>query len=257
MTVAAALAASDAAPTGMPEGMAKGVPIALVEDNERLRTELAFHLSHAGYAVASLADAAALDAHLASQPCRLLILDLGLPDEDGLSICERLRRTRPDLGIVMLTARGMAHHRLAGLRGGADGYLVKPARTEELLLVIANLLRRLGPVTPDFPLPAPAWRLDARRLMAITPAGNALLLTRMESQLLQALRRSAPDAAGRRQLVEALGGNYLDFDEHRLEVAISRLRGKLARAWPHGPAIRTVRGVGYLLVQRWLGQAEG
>ncbi|MHA7678897.1 response regulator transcription factor [Cupriavidus sp. PET2-C1] len=262
MTVAAvlaALAASDAAPTGMP----KGVPIALVEDNERLRTELAFHLTHAGYAVASLANAAALDAHLASQPCRLLILDLGLPDEDGLSICERLRRTRPDLGIVMLTARGMAHHRLAGLRGGADGYLVKPACTEELLLVIANLLRRLGPATPDLPLPplagapAPAWCLDARRLMAITPDGNPLLLTRMEGQLLQALRRSAPDPAGRRQLVEALGGNYLDFDEHRLEVAISRLRGKLSQAWPHGPAIRTVRGVGYLLAQRWQDQAEG
>ncbi|QOT76835.1 response regulator transcription factor [Cupriavidus basilensis] len=266
MTVTAALAAltaSDGAPTAMPEGRARRIPIALVEDNERLRMELAFHLTHAGYAVASLADAAALDAHLASQPCRLLILDLGLPDEDGLSICERLRRTRPDLGIVMLTARGMAHHRLAGLRGGADAYLVKPARTEELLLVIANLLRRLDPVTPDAPLPpaagapAPAWCLDARRLMAITPDGNPLPLTRVEGQLLRALRRRAPDPAGRRQLVEALGGNYLDFDEHRLDVAISRLRGKLSQAWPHGPAIRTVRGVGYLLVQRWLDQAEG
>lgn len=254
-----AFAASDAAASGMSER----VPIALAEDNERLRTELVFHLTHAGYAVAGLPDGAALDAHLAGQPCRVLVLDLGLPDEDGLSICERLRRTRPDLGIIMLTARGMAHHRLAGLRGGADAYLVKPARTEELLLVIANLLRRLGPVAPAHPLPplagapTPAWRLDARRLTAITPDGNALLLTRVESQLLQALRRSAPDPAGRRQLVEALGGNYLDFDEHRIEVAISRLRGKLSQAWPHGPAIRTVRGVGYLLVQRWLGQAEG
>ncbi|EHP40770.1 two component transcriptional regulator [Cupriavidus basilensis OR16] len=149
-----AFAASDAAASGMSER----VPIALVEDNERLRTELVFHLTHAGYAVAGLPDGAALDAHLAGRPCRVLVLDLGLPDEDGLSICERLRRTRPDLGIIMLTARGMAHHRLAGLRGGADAYLVKPARTEELLLVIANLLRRLGPVAPEHPLPPLAGR---------------------------------------------------------------------------------------------------
>ncbi|MDF3839229.1 response regulator transcription factor [Cupriavidus basilensis] len=240
---------------------ASRLPIALVEDNERLRTELAFHLTYAGYAVTGLADGAALDAHLAGQPCRLVILDLGLPGEDGLSICERLRQSRPELGIVMLTARGMAPDRLAGLRRGADAYLVKPAPAEELLAVIANLLRRLGPapaaagVALPSLAPAACWRLDARRLTATTPEGKALMLTRIESQLLQALLRSAPDPAGRRQLVEALGGSYFDFDEHRLEVAISRLRGKLAQAWPHGQAIRTVRGVGYMLLQRWQEQA--
>lgn len=231
-------------------------PIALVDDNALLCAELLFHLAHAGYAPTGLAHGAALDAHLASEPCRLVVLDLGLPGEDGLSICERLRRTRPELGIVVLTGRGTLQHRLDGLRGGADAYLVKPVPVEELLLVIANLLRRLDAAPDAGPVPqadgTPAWRLDARRLLATTPAGRALILTRVECLLLRALARSAPCPATRRQLVEALGGNYLEFDEHRIEVAVSRLRGKLARAWPHAPAIRTVRGVGYLLVQPWL-----
>ncbi|WP_454719737.1 MULTISPECIES: response regulator transcription factor [Cupriavidus] len=246
-------------------GPAAPVPIALVEDNALLRAELLFLFAHAGYAPTGLVNGAALDAHLACQPCRLVVLDLGLPGEDGLSVCERLRRTRPELGIVVVSGRGTLQHRLDGLRGGADAYLVKPAPVEELLLVIANLLRRLDaaphaargtasgtvPGTAP-PAGAPVWRLDAHRLVAITPAGCALVLTRVECLLLQVLARCAPCAATRRQLVEAQGGNYLEFDEHRIEVAVSRLRGKLAQAWPHAPAIRTVRGVGYLLVQPWL-----
>lgn len=222
-------------------------PIALVEDNESLRTELMFHLTCAGHTVTGLADGAALDLHLASQPCRLVVLDLGLPGEDGLSICERLRRDRPELGIVMLTARGMAHDRLAGLQGGADAYLIKPAPAEELLAVITNLLRRLDAAvsTPA----APAWRFNQRKLTLTAPNGEILTLTHAEGLLLQTLQRNAPAPASRRQLVEALGGNYLDFAEHRLEVAISRLRRKLAQASPESEAIRAARGVGYLLVQ--------
>ncbi|WP_420994072.1 response regulator transcription factor [Cupriavidus sp. 30B13] len=247
--LSASLAASRAA---IASAAAPRAPIALVEDNALLRAELMFHLAHAGYAPSGLAHGAALDAHLASQPCRLVVLDLGLPGEDGLSICERLRRTRPELGIVVLTARGALPHRLAGLRGGADAYLVKPAPPEELLLVIANLLRRLDAAPAPAPEAPPVWRLDAHRLAAFAPDGRALVLTRVECLLLQALARSAPRAATRRQLVEAQGGNYLAFDEHRIEVAVSRLRGKLSQAWPHAPVIRTVRGVGYLLVQPWL-----
>lgn len=239
-----------------------GVPIALVEDNESLRTELVFHLNHAGYTATGLADGAALDAHLASQPCRLLVLDLGLPGEDGLSICMRLRRVRPELGVVMLTARGMAGDRLAGLQGGADAYLVKPAPTEELLAVIGNLLRRLRPAVPQPAAPDSApwltvsaavaepgavWQLRLRSRVLLAPDGGVVSLTHAEGVLLQALQRSAPGPASRRQLVEALGGNFQDFEERRLEVAISRLRLKLAESGFAGETIRAARGVGYLL----------
>ncbi|RJG05392.1 DNA-binding response regulator [Noviherbaspirillum cavernae] len=236
---------------------AVAAPIALVEDNDSLRTELAFHLTCAGHAVTGLADGAALDLHLATQPCRLVVLDLGLPGEDGLSICARLRQSRPEIGIVMLTARGMAHDRLAGLQGGADAYLVKPAPAEELLAVITNLLRRLAAAgSVPAAAPAPAWIFNQRKLTLTAPNGEMLTLTHAESLLLQTLQRNAPEPASRRQLVEALGGNYLDFAEHRLEVAISRLRRKLSQAWPEAEAIRAARGVGYLLTQPCLLQND-
>lgn len=228
--------------------MKQALPIALVEDNESLRNELVFHLTCAGYAATGLADGATLDAHLAVHPCRLVVLDLGLPGEDGMSICARLRRNRPELGVVMLTARGMLQDRLAGLQGGADAYLVKPAPTEELLAVIGNLLRRLNP--PE--LATPAWQLRLRSLTIVSPRGDALELTHTESVLLQVMQRRAPEPASRRELVEALGGNYLVFEEHRLEVAISRLRRKLAQVWPDAETIRAARGVGYVLTQTCL-----
>ncbi|MYM31662.1 response regulator [Duganella sp. CY15W] len=223
-----------------------GAPIALVEDNASLRAELAFYLEHAGYHVTGLRDGVELDVHLARQPCRLVVLDLGLPGEDGLAISTRLRRSHPHLGLVMLTARGMARDRLAGLQTGADYYLVKPAPPEELLAIIGNLLLRLAPAQP-VQAPSASWQLRLRSRTLAAPDGVQVDLTHMESVLLQTLQASAPAPASRRQLVEALGGNYLQFEERRLEVAISRLRSKLAQVWPDTEALRAARGIGYLL----------
>lgn len=247
------------------------IPIALVEDHAGLREELAFHLSHAGYEVTALRCGAALDAHLARQPCRLVVLDLGLPGEDGLSICARLRQSHAGLGVVMLTARGMSQDRVAGWRQGADAYLVKPAPPAELEAVLASLLRRLpgqpgqsGAATaaPIFVLPAqPAalatsheaapslWTLRLRSRVLAGPHSARIDLTHAECALLQVLVSNAPKPATRRDLVQALGGQYLTFEEHRLEVAMSRLRGKLRRAWPDGDTVRAARGVGYLLTR--------
>lgn len=224
--------------------------IVLVEDNASLREELVFHLGCAGHAATGLADGAALDRYLASHPCRLVVLDLGLPGEDGLSICLRLRATRPEIGIVMLTARGMARDRLAGIQGGADAYLVKPTPPEELLAVIANLLRRLDTRPPT--IPPSTWRFCPLTQQLSAPTGHTLTLTHSESLLFQTLLRNAPGPADRRQLVEALGRNYFDFDERRLEVAMSRLRRKLQQAAPESETIRAARGIGYQLTVRCL-----
>jgi len=219
--------------------------IAVVEDHDDLRAELAFQLGCNGYAVTALADGAALDAHLACHPCHLIVLDLGLPGEDGLSICARLRASRPEIGIVMLTACGLALDRLNGLQGGADAYLVKPTSPQELQAVTANLLRRLRVAAP-----APAasgWCFDPRRQSLAAPGGATVTLTHAESLLLQALQRAAPQPASRHELVQALGGNYLDFTDHRLEMAISRLRRKLEQISPDAEPIRAARGAGYRL----------
>lgn len=231
-------------------------PIAIVEDNEDLRTELVFHLECAGYSATGLPHGIALEHHLAHQPCRLVLLDLGLPGEEGLSICQRLRATRPELGVVILTARAMARDRLSGLQGGADAYLVKPTPPEELLAVIANLLRRL----PAIGLAAQAvgdrsWVYCSRTVELTAPNGRAVPLTHAEGRLLEALLLRAPRPARRRELVEALGGRYLDFAEHRLEVAISRLRRKIMQAMPGAEPIRAARGIGYLLTIACVRQA--
>ncbi len=222
--------------------------IVLVEDNASLRGELVFHLVCAGYAATGLEDGAALDRYLAGHACELVVLDLGLPGEDGLAICQRLRADRPEIGVVMLTARGMARDRLAGLQGGADAYLIKPTPPEELLAVIGNLLRRLdtGHYTGAQSV-LPTWRFSPRALRLTAPDGAVLTLTHSESLLFQTLLRCSPGPADRRRLVEALGGNYLHFDERRLEVAISRLRRKLWQAAPGNEAIRAARGIGYQL----------
>ena len=216
--------------------------IALVEDHAALREELVFHLHHAGHTVTGLPDGAALDQHLAQHPCDLVLLDLGLPGEDGLSIAARLRRDRPGLGLIMLTARGMFHERLQGLQGGADAYLVKPVDPAELLAVIANLLGRLRPET------APAdWCFDPHTLRLRAPDGASILLTHMDGQLLSTLARHAPAPVSRHRLIADLGGTTLDFAEHRLEVAISRLRQKMTRVGAKSTAIRAARGTGYRL----------
>lgn len=224
------------------------LPIALVEDHPGLRAELGFHLALAGYAVAELPHGAALDAHLAQHPCRLVVLDLGLPGEDGLSVCARLRTSHPGTGIVILTGRGMAEERVAGWQQGADAYLVKPAVPAELQAVVAGVLRRLpeeaSPLTP------PSWSLRVRSRVLAGPSGAMLELTHAECSLLHALVRHAPEPATRRALVAALGGDYMTYEAHRLEVAVSRLRGKLAHAWPDGESIRAARGVGYLFTRR-------
>ena len=228
-------------------------PIALVEDNAALRDELVFHLQCAGYAATGLPHGAALQAHLAHQPCCLVVLDVGLPGEDGLSICATLRAQRPELGVVLLTARGAARDRLNGLHEGADAYLVKPTPPDELLAVIANLVRRLQPVHNPPALPATCC-LDAWRHCLIPPQGGPLPLTASEVLLLQVLVRCAPASASRRALAQALGDP--PGMEYRLEMAISRLRRKLAPASPTLEPIRAVRGVGYALTVPCVEQAE-
>lgn len=217
--------------------------IAVLEDNPDLLDDVVFNLREAGYEVSGLGSIAALDAHLAHAQTDILVLDLGLPDGDGLEVSRRLRRTHPKLGIVMLTARTRLADKVTGLREGADVYLCKPIDMDELEAVVGALARRLGIAVGR------GWKIDVRTLLLIPPNGIAISLTLPELHILQTLYDTVGQRASRKQLVEALGGNYLDFDERRLENIVSRLRRKIAVAQPDGSFLKALHGSGYIFTE--------
>ncbi|MEJ2023350.1 MAG: response regulator transcription factor [Maritimibacter sp.] len=118
--------------------------IILVEDDTLLRETLEECFTQSGIPVVAAASALQFYRLLASAPCDIVVLDIGLPDEDGLSILRFLRQEKPDIGVIMMTARSTVDDRISGLKSGADLYLTKPVEYEELELAIQNLARRLG-----------------------------------------------------------------------------------------------------------------
>ncbi len=217
-------------------------PIAVLDDNTELLDDVVYALRADGHAVQGFASAAALRAYLAVQTPSILILDLGLPDADGLDIARQMRQQFPALGLIMMTARTQLADRVAGLREGADVYLCKPVDLDELGAVVESLARRLrgGAST--------AWQLDIGAV-SVTPPGVApVALTGGELQLLVALCDAPGHKASRRELAKALGEDPYTFDERRLENLVSRLRTKLAASHPV-PCLRALRGNGYAFTE--------
>lgn len=216
--------------------------VGLIEDNKDFRAEVSFHLGRAGFKVALESDGSDLEAQLATTPCDLLVLDLGLPVEDGLVIAQRLRRCCPELGIVMLTARASLNDRVAGLQEGADAYLVKPVDMRELVAVLNSVQRRLTAHAPSSGI----WTLVTVASSLHTPNGAIVSLTATELALLQCLTNASPQPVDRRTLANAIGHNEPDFDDRRLEVTFSRLRRKLKSAGSDNAVIRPARSRGYV-----------
>lgn len=223
------------------------IRITVVEDNADLLDDVIFNLEREGFDVAGVGNGVELDASLAGRGCDVLVLDLGLPGEDGLSIARRLRHKRPAMGILMLTARSGTEERIAGLEGGADVYLGKPVDMRELAAAIKSLARRLGLERNQ------GWRLNTRQLRLHGPAGE-IALSGLECAILGTLADAEDHKASRRSLIEALGADYLAYDERRLETLISRLRRKLADCLATGAEagsggdnpLRALRGQGYI-----------
>lgn len=222
--------------------------IGLIEDNIEYRDNLAFFLRREGFDVVFESDGHAIDLTLAQHPCDLILLDLGLPYEDGLAIAQRLRAQQPALGIVMLTARGSLDERLSGMRDGADAYLVKPVDFRELMAVLKSLLRRLdiGAESADKPAKTPpVWRLRPAQLQLVPPDGSPIKLTGREAKLLGHMVRSYPRAVARQALVNSSDAVLTPLDFRHLEVALSRLRKKIQDATGQG-LILASRSEGYL-----------
>lgn len=214
------------------------IQVAVIEDNPDLREDLLFTLSHQGLAVAGFGQCADFDRALASGASfHVLVLDLGLPGESGLSLARRLRRSHPDLGIVMLTARSSLADRIRGLSDGADLYLNKPTDIRELAASIRAVARRVvRPATAQG-----AWRLDGVGMHVTRPEGTRIPLSLQESLLLRCLCTAPGHAASRRDLIAALGKDEASYDERTLEVTLSRLRRKLGANAP----LKALRGKGY------------
>ena len=222
--------------------------VLLVEDNLRVSDELSLVLTAAGYATRCAYDGEHMRAMLAMMTPDVVMLDLNLPNEDGISLCKWLRDIHPFIGIVMLTARVMGSERTEGYQAGADVYLTKPTRPEEILAVVRNLMRRHDRQGASALVAAQTWTLHQRSMSLSAPDADVLSLTPKETVVLFTLAQTATHCTYE-DLIAKLGGESprTTFDKVRLEVLISRLRSKLFKFKGQAFEIKTIHGSGYRL----------
>lgn len=226
--------------------------VSIVEDEPVLRQEMAFQLAHHGFAVEGFATAAQFYRYLAVRPATIAVLDIGLRGEDGLSICQHLRQFDQNMGIVFVTARSLRADRLSGLTAGADAYLVKPVDMDELVLILKRLaLRFAAPLNAVQQKPAGVvggqWQFEPGGGFIVAPNGVRIRLSVSEGQLLRALAGKAGAPCADAELAIALGLFPEEYDKHRTEVIVSRLRAKVERESGLALPLHSVRGVGYSL----------
>jgi DNA-binding response OmpR family regulator len=221
-------------------GISPGRRVLVVDDEETIVEFLTMGLSYEGWTVFAAMDGqAALEAAQRERP-DLVILDIMLPGLDGLTVCRRLRDLG-DVPIIMLTARGELEDRVAGLDGGADDYLVKPFRFQELLARIRAVLRRRAPAMHSVVAVADV-RLN-RDTREVERAGNQVELTQREFDLLELLLDHPRQVLSRETILNRLWGYDFVGDTNVIDVHIAALRRKLGDT-DHA-LIRTVRGIGY------------
>ena len=212
--------------------------VLVAEDEALLSQQLATALSAAGYAVDCARDGERAEFLAQTERYDAVILDLGLPKVDGLTVLRRWRDAGVDVPVVVLTARGSWHEKVQGIDTGADDYLSKPFRMEELLARLRALIRRAsGQVTPQ--LRAGAVSLDPR-MAKVTLDGVPVKLTSHEFRVLSYLMHHRGRVVSQSELTEHIYAQNFDRDSNTVEVFIARLRRKLGASF-----IETVRGLGY------------
>ena len=227
----------------------------MIEDDARLAAMVCEYLGQSGYTVAHAGDGLSGLAALQDKPVQLVILDLMLPDIDGLEVCRRIRALPGALAatpVLMLTAKGDPMDRIIGLEMGADDYLPKPFEPRELLARIRAVLRRHG----EGAAPAAGNTLrfgtleidrDAR---VVSVAGQPCELTSYQFDLLVALAERAGRVLTRDQIMEAVRGRELDAFDRSIDVHMGRIRAAIEADAKAPKRILTVRGVGYVFARQ-------
>jgi DNA-binding response OmpR family regulator len=226
--------------------------VLIVEDEQTLREGLTDLLKAAGHEVVACEFGKEAVTSGTEETFDLVLLDLMLPDLDGVEVCRRLKRVRPSLHILMLTARGSEDDKVAGLEAGADDYLTKPFAVRELLARVDAFGRRAAtvPAEPEI-IEADRCKLDLGRLEAVRE-GESVNITPREAGILRWLHRHRARAVSRAELLERIWGSSGDLQTRTVDMTIANLRQKIERD-PSDPRILlTVTGVGYA----WGGDGE-
>ena len=217
--------------------------ILLIEDNDALREATLAFLQSQGHHVRGVAMAEEIGDVGGGFLPDVYVIDLNLPDEDGLSLTRRLRAAHPNVGIVITTARTQIGDRVVGYESGADLYLTKPVHPQELMAGVAALGKRLRTRTP----PKDGLTLDITRMLLKGPEGSAEL-TASDALILSALVRAPGQSLERWQIGEIIGaGTSTSASAATLEMRITRLRKKLSAVGAPAPGIKALHKVGYTL----------
>jgi DNA-binding response OmpR family regulator len=230
------------------DGPPPPVRLAVVEDDAEFREQILLPiLTRAGFAVTAMGSALELYRDMLSSSYDLVLLDVGLPDEDGLSIAGRLRERSPSLGIVMLTGVVGGHWRQRALEAGVDAWLAKPADMDEVVATLRNLAGRVARERSVAGGGASGWRLESGGWRLVAPDDAGLDLGMAEREVLVLLADNPGAPVSREALIARLSGRAEDFDPRRLEMLVYRLRRKCREEFGQELPLKTVRGVGYML----------
>lgn len=232
--------------------------VAVLDDEVDITQLLATYLQAQGFRVSQVHSGRDLLALMARDPAALVLLDLGLPGEDGFVIARQLRE-HWRCGLVIVTGRGDAIDKVVGLEIGADDYVTKPFDLRELLARVKAVLRRLVPAEPAPPVAAHApvqrpqlqfagWTLDTAARRLVDAGGAEVVLTTGEFELLQVLARHGGRVLSRDFLLEQTRGREAAPFDRTIDVLIGRLRRKLGDNADEPQLIKSVRGAGYLFV---------
>lgn len=227
------------------------IELLVVDDEPELRGLLAEYFSRQGFAVRCAADAAEARTLIAAARPALVLLDVHMPGETGLTLARSLREAHPGLGIVMLTTAGEAVDRIVGLELGADDYLAKPFELRELLARVRAVLRRLAtaPAVPDarrVRFGSCTLDLDQRRLLGADAA--EIEITAAEFDLLALFARHPNRPLNRDQIMEQAHQRGWDVFDRSIDLRVMRLRRKIEAVPDKPEVLKTVRGVGYMFV---------
>ncbi len=226
--------------------------VLVVDDDAEIRSLLGDYLRKNGYRASVAADGKAMWAALARGKVDLIVLDLMMPGEDGLTLCRRLR-AESDTPVIMLTARGEETDRIVGLEMGADDYLAKPFNPRELLARIKSVLRRFRSLPRSLRaddarvIAFAGWRLDVVARHLVSPEGVVSSLSGAEHRLLKTFLSHPNHVLSRDQLMVLSKGREADPSDRSIDIQVSRLRHRLGDDPSNPQIIKTVRGEGYVL----------